>query len=153
MSVSRGVAVLTGLACLLTVGACQDGDDVVSLASPSAVPAGDISAQAEVADEMVQCLRGLDVPAVLELWEDGQGEVSFLDGAPWRLCQEQDGMCHGGGGTGMNQAEADAEQVILDQLEEPYLGEWTHLPDDRRGVSYLLVGESDYTAAYRECTR
>jgi hypothetical protein len=139
---------------LLATASCQAEDgDVASLATASGGTAGLFRAQAEVADEMTRCLRAKGVPAVLELWDDGQGEVNFDGGAPWRLCQEQDGMCHGGGGTGMAQAEVDAEQAVLDQLEEIYKPEWDRLPDDKRGVSYLLVGEADYTAEYRECSK
>jgi hypothetical protein len=138
---------------LLAVGSCRaDDGDVASLATVSGTPAVSFNAQAAVAEEMVRCLRGKGVPAVLALWEDGQGEVNFDGGAPWRLCQEQDGMCHGGGGTGLTQAEVDAEQAVLDQLEEAYKPEWERPPKDKHGVSYLLVGDADYTAQYRECS-
>jgi hypothetical protein len=138
---------------LIGTSACDGaGDKVVSLATETAASTAQFADQAETAKAMVDCLRDQDVPAVLEMWDDGQGELGFDGGAAWRLCQEQDGMCHGGGGRGMTQVEVDAEQQVLDQLEEAYKGQWAHLPADKRGVSYLLAGGEDYTTAYLKCS-
>jgi hypothetical protein len=123
--------------------ACGAADDEVATLSGSLGPSVD-SRQAGSAAEMVDCLVAKGVPAVLTPWPDGQAELDFASGESWWLCQEQDGMCYGGGGDGQSAEEARAAAKTIERFEEKYR--------DDLGVGYLLTEFADYTEEYRACT-
>jgi hypothetical protein len=152
-AVAAGVALLPVFA-IGSIGCEGPQEQVATLAEgPASVAPAMAKEQALVAAQMVECLRGQGVPAVLNEWEDGQAEVAFEEDEPWILCQEQDGMCHGGGTLPIDPLAAEAQQKVMDTLAAKYQPEFSDLPFGVWGVSYLIVGGFDYTDAYRACTK
>ncbi|MCL2803134.1 MAG: hypothetical protein FWD29_04160 [Micrococcales bacterium] len=142
--------VLGAIATAVVAAACSAGPEDVASLTPS-VSSIVSSRQVESAKAIVKCLQSKGVPARLNIWDDGQAELGFDSDPPWILCQEQDGMCHMGGGENDSPAEAEAKQRRMGDLEAKYQAELASSPADAVGWSYLISDTGDFTEPYRQC--
>lgn len=146
--IGASVSVVAGA---LTVAGCSAPETNVATLDEDAQAVVALSNQVTGAQDMVQCLRDMAVPAELDWWDDGQAQMVFEDGVRWRLCQRQDGHCHGGGGPNDTQANADAAERELDLMAQKYWDGVDQLPPNVRGIDILLAGGTDYTEQYVQC--
>jgi hypothetical protein len=120
--------------------ACNDGDEVVSLNSPSA----NESEKASVA--MALCLERGGVAAEGDAGPEGNSVVLTTD-EPYRICTES-GLCESSGGAWSGDMTEDdwlELSATFDGMAQRYL-------DTADGaVDLLFIGQNDFSELYRQC--